>query len=292
MGANTFNVTYPGGNTVTLTAIGGTTHFVISTTASTVAGSSFSITVQAEDSANDVTTSFSNITSLTSTDPQANFGALSFVQGVATTTGVLKTAGTQTITATSGSLTGTSAPITVSAASATQMIVSAPSTLTAGNAGTLNITAEDQYNNIATSYNNIVNFTSSDGTATLPSDASFSNGMASVSVTLHTAGSQTVTTISGMLPDAMSTITVSAATATQLIVSSGTNSVVAGNMLSVTVTAEDQFGNVASTDNNAVTFTSSDATATLPSGTTLSGGTASVSVTLHTAGADRRRHQR
>src|SRR5207248_5895200 len=81
------------------------------------------------------------------------------------------------------SITGTSNTIAVSAAAATHFGVSAPSSATAGTAFTFTVTAQDQFNNTATSYGGTVHFTSSDAQATLPANSTLTNGSGSFSRT-------------------------------------------------------------------------------------------------------------
>src|SRR5262249_31861068 len=64
---------------------------------------------------------------------------------------------------------------------------------TAGMPFSLSVTAQDQFNNTATGYSATVHFSSSDGAAVLPGDATLTNGVGSFNVTLETAGSPTVT---------------------------------------------------------------------------------------------------
>src|SRR5260370_8180095 len=78
------------------------------------------------------------------------------------------------------------------------------------------VTAQDQFNNTATGYSGTAHFTSSDGAAVLPADATLSNGVGSFNVTLETAGNQTVTatdTVSGSTGSS-TTIATTAAAAT------------------------------------------------------------------------------
>src|SRR5439155_6505061 len=138
----------------------------------------------------------------TSTDPQAvlpanytftagDSGSHTFTNGA-----TLKTAGSQTITATDTtnvSISGSSSVQVNSAAPATHFSIVAPSGATAGAAFTLTVTALDANNNIATGYSDTVHCTSSDGLALLPPDSVLSSGVGSFAVTLETASSQTIT---------------------------------------------------------------------------------------------------
>jgi hypothetical protein len=148
------------------------------------------------------------------------------------------------------------------------------------------VTAFDAFGNVATGYTGTVHFTSSDARATLPADSTLTAGTGSFSVTLDTAGTQTVTatdavlgSISGSAP-----ISVSPAAANRFVVGVPATAT-AGAPVTVSVTAFDVFNNVATGYAGTVHFTSSDAQATLPANTTLSAGTGSFSATLDTAGA-------
>src|SRR5207245_11495373 len=121
----------------------------------------------------------------TSSDAQAILPADSTLNnGTGTFSATLKTAGNQTITATdaaSSSINGTSSSIVISATAATHFAVSAPPRATAGFSFSFTVTAQDQFNNTATSYTGTVHFTSSDTQAALPIDSALSNGTGSFS---------------------------------------------------------------------------------------------------------------
>ena len=78
-------------------------------------------------------------------------------------------------------------------------------------------------------------------------------------------------------------VTVGAGAASQLIVAASPTSLSAGQATSVTVTAEDAFGNVATTFNDSVSLTDSAGNATFGS-VSFSGGLATVSATLDKSG--------
>ena len=117
-----------------------------------------------------------------------------------TFTVTLKTAGSQSITATdttTPAITGTLSGITVSPAAASQFVLSGlPSTATAGVAQTVTVTAQDPYGNVATGYTGTVQFTSSDTAASLPANYTFTTadqGVHAFALTFRTAGTQSVT---------------------------------------------------------------------------------------------------
>jgi hypothetical protein len=108
------------------------------------------------------------------------------------------------------------------------------------------------------------------------------------SVTLTTLGSQTVTAsdlLSSTSTGTSNVINVVPPPATHFTVSGPTNAVTAGNAVSFTVTALDQFNHAASGYAGTVTFSSSDSGAILAPGELLTSGTGVFSATLVTAGS-------
>jgi Bacterial Ig-like domain (group 3) len=290
---------------------------VLSAPTAQTAGTSFSLTVTAENSSKATDTGFLGTIEFTSSDVQAGLPAkFTFTptdDGTATFTVTLKTAGSQSITATdtaASTVTGTLSGIIVSPAAASKFVLSGlPSNSTAGTSHTVTVTAEDPLGNVATGYRGTVEFTSSATQAILPAHYSFTGsdlgvhqfaitfetaGSQSLTVqdtpvTLETAGTQTITatdseqsSISGF----ESGITVQAAAASILKVTGFPASDVAGAPESVTVTAYDAYGNVATSDTGTVSLTSTDPKAVLPSSFTFPGttGTHTFFVTLETAG--------
>ena len=168
----------------------------------------------------------------TSSDVQAglpaNFTFTAADDGTHTFTVTLKTAGSQSVTATdttTSAITGTLSGISVSPAAASQFVLSGlPSTATVGVAQTLTVTAEDPYGNVATGYTGTVQFTSSDTKASLPANYTFTtanDGVHAFTLTFGTAGTQSVTvtdTTSGITAT-QSGITVAPAAPTNLAAS-------------------------------------------------------------------------
>src|ERR671922_300253 len=117
----------------------------------------------------------------TSSDGQAvlpaDYGFVAADAGVHTFSATLKTAGSQSITATdtvTSSITGTQSGIVVTpAAASTFAVAGLPTPRTAGVAGTFTVTARDAFGNTATGYLGTVHFTSSDTQATLPANYIF-----------------------------------------------------------------------------------------------------------------------
>jgi hypothetical protein len=177
---------------------------VLTASAAETAGTSFSLTVTAETSSGTTDTSFTGTVDFTSTDPQASLPSsltiTSSDDGTATVAVTLKTAGTQSITATettNSAVTGTISGIDVSPAAASHFVLSGfPSTVTAGVAQSFTVTATDPYGNVATGYTGTVAFTSSDPAAILPGNSKFTSsnhGVQSFSVTFETAGTRSLT---------------------------------------------------------------------------------------------------
>jgi uncharacterized protein (TIGR03437 family) len=171
----------------------------VSATSPHTAGVPFSITVTALDSSNATVASYAGTVHFTSTDGAATLPADStLTNGVGVFSVTLKTAGNQTITATdtvTPSVTGTSSGITVTPGPATHLSVSAPASATQNVSFSLTVTGLDQFNNTATGYAGPVHFTSSDALATLPADATLTNGVGTFSATLNTPGNQTITAL-------------------------------------------------------------------------------------------------
>jgi hypothetical protein len=146
----------------------------------TTAGVSENITVTALDMNGAVAGTYRGTVHFTSSDPQASLPAdypfTNLDQGVHTFTVTLKTAGTQSITATdtvTGSITGSETGITINAGVAAIFVLSAPSSVTHGVAFSVTLTIYDAYGNVATGYTGTVHFSSSDSKATLPSNYTF-----------------------------------------------------------------------------------------------------------------------
>jgi 6-phosphogluconolactonase (cycloisomerase 2 family) len=308
-GIGTFPVTLQtaGGQTVTATdtvtgSITGTsgtvtvgaalaTHFSVSLPGTAPAGTPVSVTVTALNASNVTVPGYSGIVHFTSSDGSAVLPAnTTLTAGVGTFPVTLQTAGGQTVTATdtvTGSITGTSSSVTVSAAPATHFSVSAPGTATAGTPVSVTVTALNASNVTVPGYTGTVHFTSSDGGAILPANATLASGVGTFPVTLGTAGGQTVTatdTVTGSITGTSSSVAVSAALpATHFSVSApGTANV--GTPISVTVTALNASNATVPGYTGTVHFTSSDGSAILPANATLTAGVGLFPVTLQTVG--------
>jgi len=170
---------------------------------------------------------------------------------------------------------------------ATHFSVAAPSTATAGTAINITVTALDASNHTVTGYAGTVHFTSTDGAATLPANATLTSGAGNFQATLKTIGPQTITatdTVSASITGTSGSITVSAGAATHFLVSAPATAT-AGTPINFTVTAKDAANNTVTTYAGTVNFSSSDAAATLPSSDVgLTNGVGNFQATLRTAG--------
>jgi hypothetical protein len=278
------------------------THLNVSAPATTTAGSSFSITITAQDSNNQTLTSYLGTVHFTSSDSLAvlpsDYTFTATDAGVHTFTGiVLETAASQSITATdtgTSSITG-NASVTVNAAAASSLVVagySSPST--AGTSHSFTVTARDAFGNTAGGYRGTVTFSTSDAQGVLPSNYTFTAadaGQHSFSATLKTSGTQSITatdTVNSTIKGSQTGMTINPATASKLLVGSYVSPTTAGSSHGFTVTAQDAFGNTAAGYTGTVAFTSSDPQAVLPGNykfTSSDTGVHSFSATLKTAGS-------
>jgi hypothetical protein len=276
-------------------------HFQVSAPSTATAGASFSITVTALDGSNNTLTGYTGTVHFTSSDGSATLPAdYTFTagdHGVHTFTGLsLRTAGSQSITATdtvTSSITG-AANVTVNPAAASALTVSGfVSPTTAGAAHSLTVVAKDSFGNTVTGYTGTVHFTSSDGQAVLPTNYTFTSGdhgAHTFSATLKTVGTQSITatdTVTSSITGTQSGITVNPGATAKFVVTGFPSPTIAGVAGSLTVTAEDAFGNLTSGYAGTVHWTSSDRAAVLPANYTFlaaDAGKHTFSATLKTAG--------
>ena len=211
---NTGNGNFTGQTFTIVSAV----HFTVTAPGTAVAGSPIVIQVAALDASNNTVTGYIGTIHFTSSDTQAAF----FPQDVTLTGGsgnfvvILKTGGTQTITATdsvTSTITGVSGSIAVSVGMASTFTITpvalptfpslpaaypnnpnAPSTFaTTGIPVVFSVMAVDAFGNAEPSYNGTVHFTSTDSAAVLPASATVTGGVGSFTATLMTPGSQTIT---------------------------------------------------------------------------------------------------
>src|SRR5205823_6076979 len=184
----------------------------------------------------------------------------------------LKQAGSRTVTATDtfASLITGSQTVTVDPDVRTPLSETGLSELTAGTAQSVTVTALDQFENVATGYLGTVHFTGGGTGAILPANHTFVGGDAGVytatnGVTLKQAGSRTVTatdTFASLITGSQ-TVTVDP-DGKRPRLNSSLSLLTARAARSVTVTALDQFENVATGYLGTVHFTGGVTGAILP----------------------------
>src|SRR4051812_49575774 len=137
---------------------------------------------------------------------------------------------------------------------------------TAGAAHDVTVTAKDGYGNTDTAYAGTVAITSSDGAAVLPASSTLPAGTKTFSVTLKTAGEQSITatdTVTASITGTQSDITVVAATATHLDGGGFTDPTTAGAARKPTAACKNSYGNTDTAYAGTGAITRSDGAAVL-----------------------------
>jgi hypothetical protein len=266
---------------------------------SATAGTSFSLTVTAKSGSGQTDTGYLGSVHFSSSDVQAGLPAdFTFTaadHGTYTFSVAFRTAGDQSITVTdkaTAAINGTLANLAVSPAPASQFVLSGiPSTTTAGALQTITVAAEDPYGNLDTDFAGTVDFATTDTGASLPATFTFTAVVAGLYVfplTFETAGTQSVmvTDPASGISGTRSGIIVQPGAAQSLVVSGFPAADTAGVAHTVTVTAYDAYGNIATAYAGSVLLTSSDPQATLTPLSSFVDGQRNFVVTLDTAGAE------
>jgi|HubBroStandDraft_6_1064221.scaffolds.fasta_scaffold00821_4 hypothetical protein len=165
------------------------------------------------------------------------------------------------------------------------LVMSVTNIVTLGTPFNITVTALDPSNGVVTTYSGTVHFSSSDSQAVLPANSTLTNGAGTFSVTLKTAGAQTVTatdTATGISGTSGSISVIGAATHLSV---TAPGSATTGTAFNFTVSALDASNNIVTNYSGTVHFTSSDNHAVLPANSTLTNGTGIFSATLNTAAA-------
>jgi hypothetical protein len=215
-----------------------------------------------------------------------------------TDSGLTRGSYSYTVTAIWQSWTSTSAaaPVTVSSGSLTHFVVTAPASATAGAAFSVTVTAEDAAGNTVVTYtgSQVVSFSgpsnSPNATApTYPASVTFSGGVATASVTLYDVQSTTLTAAQASVSGVSGSITVGPG-ANHQIAASASSPQVAGTAFTVTLTAQDAWGNIPGTlaGTKSVSFSGPTSSPNggapvYPATASFTAGQATVSVTLKDA---------
>ncbi len=181
------------------------------------AGAAGNVTVALTDLYGNIVSGYSGTVHFTSSDGKAslpaNYTFTAADAGVHIFSAILKTPGTQSITAmdtATGSLSSTDGGITVTPAAASQFIISAPSTVIAGVPFSLTVTVEDPYGNVVTGYTGTIHFSCTGHPATLPANYTFTTANKGVhtftGLILQKTGNATITitdTLNNVLTDSV-----------------------------------------------------------------------------------------
>ena len=251
----------------------------------TTAGVAGGVLAKASDAYGNVVTSYTGTVAFTSTDAQAvlpaNYTYQSTDNGQKSFNVTLKTEGTQsfTLTDTSNALvTSTDSNITVLAQTPTKLALTGSAVLSAGTCSSAyTVTVEDSYGNATNATANVqVNlsgggtgvFYSNSGCTTSASNITIASGTSTGMFYFKDTSAQALTFSGADNAHNLSTgtlaVTVNPGAAQTLTVAGFANPATAGTSGSLTVTAKDQYGNVATGYNGTVAVTSTDAQAVLP----------------------------
>lgn len=175
------------------------------------AGSPFDVTIKVLDQFDNLAAGYNGTVHFSTTDPNGGvslpgdytFTALdggqhTFAGGV-----TLLTAGPRSLSATLTGLGTINNSLTVKPADASRLTISAPATSVAGTSFNVTITAFDPYDNRVTGFLGTVHLDSTDPTAVLPGDYTFTPGdlgIVGLPVTFKKAGPQTISVSSAGLP--------------------------------------------------------------------------------------------
>ncbi len=146
-----------------------------------------------------IATNYGGTVTFTSSDPQAALPvAYTFTaadQGTHSFSVALKTAGTQTLTVSDGSISTTDSNLTISPTSAVRFVVTAPTSVNQGTPFSVTVRALDAFNNTATGYSGTLAFASDDPLAQLSAPVALTGGVQTfVNIgTLYSPGPKTLT---------------------------------------------------------------------------------------------------
>lgn len=197
-------------------------HFQFNTPAIATAGSAFDVTVKVFDQFENLAAGYNGTVHFSTNDPNGGvslpgdytFTALDAGQHTFAGGFTLLTAGPRTLTASLSGLNTTNNALTVKPADASRLTIDAPSTSIAGNPFNVTITAWDPYDNRATGFLGTVHLDSTDLTAVLPDDYTFTAGdlgIYGLPVTFKKAGPQTISVSSSGVTGSQTGIQVSPA---------------------------------------------------------------------------------
>ena len=245
--------------------------------------------VTAVDQFNNRATNFTGTAVFSSGDSQATLPAsTTLTAGFGAFVVDLKTAGNQTLTVTDfATAVNNSATVFVGIGALGRIAVVTPAAAVAGVAFNFTVSAKDASGNSLPNYVGTVHFTSSDHSALLPNDYTFTatdGGVHVFSAALQTVGTQSLSATDAGTNNTFASqpVLVNAQGEHFSIIAPTT----ASDLSSATFTVEavDASNNLTAAYAGTIHFTSSDAAAVLPADATLSGGVGVFSATLNTPG--------
>jgi hypothetical protein len=244
------------------------------------AGTPFLVAVTAQDAYGNTVTGYNGVAQLKCSDGQALAPpAVKLTNGTGTARCVLLRVDTLTLTATAGAIQGTSGSFHVGGGAPVSLTMSPVGTQTAGTSFTITVQGWDAWGNAA---NASLELFGSDSQAVPTSIISLTNGQASPTLTIDRAESLTLTA-SVMTNQPVWVISnkfkVKPGPLAALVVGAP-KTVTAGANFTVTITAEDAYGNVETGNNNSVYLSASDVNQNtyVPPAVTLVKGVASANV--------------
>jgi hypothetical protein len=249
------------------------------------AGTPETLTVEAADTYGNELSSFSGTVGLLSSDPRLaglpSISTFTTPQEIFTIT--FETAGTQTLYA-SDTITSASSPVTISAGDFDQFAFFGLSNAAAGTPETLTIEAEDTYGNELSNFFGFVSFSSSDPQLSgLPSMSTLFSPSVTFTITFETAGTQTITVTDQTVTSSSNPVTITAAAFHQFGFF-GLEDGAAGTPQTLTVEAEDTYGNEVSSFSGTVNFINTTPVAGLPATSTFTSPSEIFTITYQIAG--------
>ncbi len=251
--SNSITVTQQGGtetgssNNFDVTA-SGVDHFVILPIGNQVAGQQFSITIRAEDAADNLVTSFTgtaSLSDLTSSITPKTTGSFTSGQWIGNVT-ITKSRTGNTITVTSSGKASTSNTFNVDPTSLDHFRISTiNSPRVAGQAFNITVTAEDVYDNKVTGYTSLVNLSDNTSSLTPTVSGNFTSGQWNGNVSITKSSTDNIIYVSGSGKSGQSNgFNVIAASLHHFVLETITTQS-AGAPFSITITAQDNYSNVA-----------------------------------------------
>jgi hypothetical protein len=230
--------------------------FTVASLGRQTAGTSFEVGLTAKDEFANISSGYSGEHALTFSGP-ANSpggeapkypGSGAFNEGSGKATVTLYNAALTTLAAKDGPISGSSTSFSVSPAAIASIAVTNPGAQTAGKAFELSVTAKDKYGNGATGAQTLAfsgpSSSPSGKAPSYPESVTFAAGSGKASTTLYDAQKAAITVKQGSVSGASGEFTVSPAAAAALTVPAP-EATVAGKAFEETITAKDEYGNVA-----------------------------------------------